>query len=302
MKFSVIICTYNREKYISKSAVSVCGQVFSSNKFELLIIDNNSPDNTAEICRELIRKYPEVDIRYFLEANQGISYARNRGIAEAKGDFIVFIDDDETVDNNYLSKLDTFLVENPQVQLCGVPVFPVYETEKPEWLSRYTSRLLTGYYYHGKSVRKLDGSDYPGTGHAIIKKELFEKYGNFNTELGRKANSLLGAEDKDMFLRLIRNNIDCYYFPDIAIYHHIPASKLTCDYFNRLTYSIGVSERIRTKSLSSARYYRKRLLDECFKWAATCLLGILYTLCFSPSKALKLFQFRWNVSKGLLGF
>ncbi len=104
-------------------------------------------------------------------------------------------------------------------------------------MSHFTKRLITGYYYKGDKVKIVGPSDYPGGtgGHAIIKKELFEQYGNFNTELGgRKAKSLLGAEDKDMFLRLIENNVECYYFPGIPIYHHIPKEKLTVDFSKEL--------------------------------------------------------------------
>lgn len=300
MKYSFIICTYNREKYIEGSMSSLSRQNFPADKFEVLVIDNNSPDNTAGVCASFIKKHPDVQFRYISETNQGISYARNRGIQEAKADFIIFIDDDETVDSFYLEKLDEYLAQYPEASLCATPVFPVYETEKPKWLSHYTLRLITGYYYKGKQVRKLQGKDYPGTGHAVIRKELFDKYGLFNTDLGRKGSSLLGAEDKDMFLRLINNGIDCYYLPDIPIYHHIPESKTTDDFFNRLTYSVGKSERIRTKSLSNKEYY-KRLVQEAVKWAASIILFVGYTLCLTPSKGIRLLRFRWNVTKGLLG-
>ncbi|WP_165025787.1 glycosyltransferase [Dysgonomonas sp. ZJ279] len=300
MRFSIVICTYNREKYIGASLDSVCRQTFANDNFEIIVIDNNSPDKTADICRAYIEQYSQVQLRYILETEQGISFARNRGIKEAKGEFIVFIDDDETIDNFYLEKLDSYLTQYPDARLCATSVVPVYETEKPKWLSHYTMRLITGYYNKGSEVKTLGGKDYPGTGHAIIKKELFTLFGDFNTQLGRKGSSLLGAEDKDMFLRLIENNIDCYYFPDIPIYHHIPDSKLTNYFFHRLTYSIGKSERIRTKSISE-KTYRKRLYSEMIKWSASIVLCLGYTLALSPSKGWKLIQFRWNVSKGLLG-
>lgn len=300
MKFSFVICTYNREQYIANSLKSVCEQNFSNQDFEVIVVDNNSPDKTSDLCHEYINRYQHVQFRYILEVNQGISYARNRGIKEAAGKYIVFVDDDETINTDYLEKLDNYITQYPQAQLCATPVFPVYEAEKPRWLSHFTMRLITGYYYKGTQVKKLGAKDYPGTGHAIIEKVLFEKYGMFNTELGRKGNSLLGAEDKDMFLRLINNNIDCYYFPDIPIYHHIPESKTTNDFFQRLTYSIGKSERIRTLSLSK-KEYQNRLFQEVIKWGVSIILCIGYTILLTPQKGIKLIQFRWNVTKGLLG-
>jgi len=167
-------------------------------------------------------------------------------------------------------------------------------------MSRFTQRLIGGYFDQGKEVKILEAKNYPGTGHTIIKKELYERYGNYNTELGRKGTSLIGAEDKDMFNRLKNNNIVCYYLPDIPIYHHIPPNKMTDEFFHKLTYSIGKSERIRTKAVSE-KEFRNRLLSEGIKWGASVVLFAGYTLGLQPSKGFRLLQFRWNVTKGLLG-
>ena len=300
MRFTIVICTYNRDKYLGNSIRSACDQEFAEDEFEVLVVDNNSTDKTANVCKDLSLEYTQVNSRYILETNQGISYGRNRGIKEAYGEYIVFLDDDETIDTFYLKKLDEYLHSYPQAELCATAVEPVYETEKPKWLSHYTMRLITGYYNKGNEVKIVGTKDYPGTGHAVIKRDLFGRFGDFNTDLGRKGTSLLGAEDKDMFFRLIENNIACYYFPDIPIYHHIPQSKLTTDFFKRITYSIGKSERIRTKSISK-KSFRKRVIDEAIKWCASWVLFFAYCITLHPSKGWKLLQFRWYVSKGLLG-
>lgn len=298
-RFSVIICTYNRDKYLIETLNSLGSQSLDKNMYEILIVDNNSTDSTGSVSDVFIKEHPNLDIHYIKELNQGISYARNRGIEESKGEFIVFIDDDETVDVSYLKQLDGYLKDYPKAELCATPVYPVYETERPKWMSRFIARLFTGEYYKGNKVRILSAKDFPGTGHAVLKKELFDKYGNFNTDLGRKGNSLMGAEDKDMFLRLIANNIICYYFPDIPIYHHIPGNKLTDDFFQRITYSLGDSERIRTQSLSG-RSYLKRLVLEWFKWIASFILFVGYFFSGRFSKATRIIRFRWNVTCGLL--
>jgi len=300
MRFSFITCTYNREKYIGQTLASICAQTFDAGNFESVIVDNNSTDGTAGVCNRIINENPQKNIRYVKELNQGLSFALNRGIREAKGEYIIFVDDDETINPGHLSMLDNYLKEYPQARLCGTPVVPVYETKKPKWLSHFTLRLITGYYYQGDKVKKLEAGNYPGTGHTIIKRELYGQFGYYNTDLGRKGKGLMGAEDKDMFLRLINGNVECYYLPGIPIYHHIPAAKLTDEFFQRLTYSIGKSERIRTKG-ASVKAYRKRLFDEAVKWAASIVLFLGYTLVLTPAKGIKLLQFRWNVTKGLLG-
>ena len=301
IRFSFVICTYNREKYVGESLQSICMQAFEKDAFEVVLVDNNSPDDTKGVFDRVASEYPSVTMRHILETNQGISHARNRGVKEAAGEYIVFIDDDETIDTFYLEKLNGYINTYPEIELGATPVLPVYETEEPKWMSHYTKRLITGYYHKGNKVKLVDAGDYPGTGHAIIKKELFGRFGDFNTDLGRKGGSLMGAEDKDMFLRLIENNIKCYYLPDIPIYHHIPAGKLTDDFFQRLTYSIGKSERIRTKAISQ-KVFRNRLLSECKKWIGSIILFFGYTIILSPGKGWKLLQFRWNVSKGFLGY
>lgn len=300
MRFSFITCTYNRDKYIGQTLQSVCDQTYADNNHEIIVIDNNSTDNTASICEEFRAEYPNKNFRYFKEMNQGLSFALNRGIKEAQGEFLIFVDDDETIIPEHLERLDNHLRTYPEAVLCGTPVIPVYEIPEPKWMSRFTQRLIGGYFDQGKEVKILEAKNYPGTGHTIIKKELYERYGNYNTELGRKGTSLIGAEDKDMFNRLKNNNIVCYYLPDIPIYHHIPPNKMTDEFFHKLTYSIGKSERIRTKAVSE-KEFRNRLLSEGIKWGASVVLFAGYTLGLRPSKGFRLLQFRWNVTKGLLG-
>lgn len=300
MRFSFITCTYNRDKYIGQTLQSVCDQKYPDNNYEIIVIDNNSTDNTASICEEFRAEYPNKNFRYFKEMNQGLSFALNRGIKEAQGEYLIFVDDDETIIPEHLERLNNHLRTYPEAVLCGTPVIPVYEIPEPKWMSRFTQRLIGGYFDQGKEVKILEAKNYPGTGHTIIKKELYERYGNYNTELGRKGTSLIGAEDKDMFNRLKNNNIVCYYLPDIPIYHHIPPNKMTDEFFHKLTYSIGKSERIRTKAVSE-KEFRNRLLSEGIKWGASVVLFAGYTLGLQPSKGFRLLQFRWNVTKGLLG-
>ena len=97
MRFSFITCTYNRDKYIGQTLQSVCDQKYPDNNYEIIVIDNNSTDNTASICKEFRAEYPNKNFRYFKEMNQGLSFALNRGIKEAQGEYLIFVDDDETI-------------------------------------------------------------------------------------------------------------------------------------------------------------------------------------------------------------
>lgn len=300
MKFSVIFCTYNREKYIYNAMKSIAEQDFPYTDYEIVLINNNSTDSTENICNRFREDYPQVRFRYFIETNQGLSYARNRGVKESRGDILVFVDDDATVFESYLPSINIFFDAYPEVNACGGPIVPVYEVEKPKWLSHYTEQLLGGALYEGDKVKPFRNGKYPGGGNSAFRKEVFEKYGLFNVELGRKGTGLIGAEEKDLYDRLIRGSEQFYYLPQMGIYHYIPEKKLTKAHFRELTYSIGKSERIRTKGVSP-KAYRNRVLAECKKWLASLVLFAGYTLALSPGKGWKLMQFRWYVSKGLLG-
>lgn len=297
---SVIICTYNREKYIYNVLKSLANNTLPHNCFEIILVDNNCVDNTHGECDRFALDFPDVRFRYFVETNQGLSHARNRGIKESTGDILVYVDDDALVNNEYLRTYYDFFNQYPDIDAAGGPIIPKYETEEPSWMSHFTRSLITGYKYLGDKAKEFPKNDYPGGGNAAYRSSVFEKVGLYNVDLGRKGDSLVGAEEKDIFDKMVSLGMRLYYLPNAILYHLIPEKKLSKDYFDRLTYSIGKSERMRTQALGKGKYV-KRLFSECIKWAASIVLCIGHTLIGSPKKGWKLIQFRWNVTKGLLG-
>ena len=299
MKLSVIICTYNRQKYIYDVLKSIAENVFPHEHYELLVIDNNSSDDTAQECKRFHAGFPDVVYRYYIEPNQGLSHARNRGIAEATGDILIYVDDDATVNDGYLQAYHSFFEQYPSAMAAGGPVIPVYETKKPQWLSHFTIPLITGYFYKGEEIKAFKKSGFPRGGNAAYRKIVFDKTGYFNVQLGRKGNSLIGAEEKDIFDRMRTQHMPFYYLPGAMLYHIIPANKLTGAYFNTLTVAIGKSEQLRTRAISK-RKYMKRLLIEAAKWGVAIGLCAGYSFLCAPQKGWKLLLFRWNVTKGLV--
>ena len=108
MKLSIIICTYNREKFILKSLYSIAHQNADVNIFELIIINNNSTDKTHELILDFIEKNQNISIKYFIEIEQGLSHARNRGIKESTGDICAFLDDDAIACEEYVINIIYF--------------------------------------------------------------------------------------------------------------------------------------------------------------------------------------------------
>jgi glycosyltransferase involved in cell wall biosynthesis len=297
---SVILCTYNRDKYIYNVLKSVAENDYPHDQYEIVLVNNNSTDGTENECRRFQADYPDIRFRYFLEKNQGLSYARNCGIRNAQGDLLAYVDDDATVNPEYLRTYSDFFTHHPEAVAAGGPILPVYETEEPEWMTHYTRQLITGKLFLGNNQREFPRGAFPGGGNACYRKSVFDTVGLFNVELGRKGNSLIGAEEKDLFDKMTTHGMHFYYLPNAILYHIIPPHKLTQDYFNRLTYSIGVSERYRTQQISRKKYLN-RLCKEAVKWGGTIALWCGFAIRGECAKGNKLVAFRRNVTRGLLG-
>ena len=297
---TLIICTYNREKYIGPLLDSIAKNDYPTTDYEILLVDNNCTDNTRGICEQFAAAHPKVTFRYVVETEQGLSAARNKGIREAQGDIIIYVDDDALVDTDYIRIYAEHFASYPETMAAGGPIEPLYETQEPKWMSPYTKALLTAWMNYGDKVREYPKGRYPGGGNAAYRKVVFDKVGIFNTELGRKGNLLLASEEKDIFDKMRALGMQVLYLPTPVLHHIIPQVKLEEDYFNRLTMQIGRSERMRTRAISKGKYF-KRLFSEGVKWGGTLALLCMYTLQGHPMKGWKLVLFRKNVTKGLLG-
>lgn len=297
---SVIICTYNREKYIRPLLESIAANTLSKDQYEIVLVDNNCTDNTPKVCEQFAVAHKDIHFCYVVETEQGLSAAKNKGIQEAKGDIVVFVDDDAFVDTHYLSDYVNWFARHPETMAAGGPIEPYYEQdEEPVWMTSYTKALLTAWMNYGDKVREYPKGRYPGGGNSAYRKEVFEKVGPHNTALGRKGGNLMGSEEKDIFDKMHKLGMQVLYLPWPILHHSIPPYKLQQDYFDRLTLQMGISERQRTLAISKMEY-GKRLFSEAIKWGGTIVLWVGYCLQGHPSKGNKLILFRKNVTKGLL--
>lgn len=296
---TVIICTYNREKYIGNLLEALAKNDLPKSEYEIVLVDNNCTDHTHDICQTFAATHPDVQFRYVVETEQGLSAARNKGIREAKGDILVYVDDDALVDSDYLRIYAEHFATHPNTMAAGGPIEPMYETAAPDWMTPYTKALLTGWLNYGNKVRTFPQGRFPGGGNAAYRKEVFDKVGLFNTALGRKGNGLMGSEEKDIFDKMHTLGMQVLYLPTPVLHHIIPQTKLEKPYFDKLTRQIGISERQRTLAISRTKYL-KRLVSEAAKWCGTVVLFCGYALQGHPKKGYKLILFRRNVTVGLL--
>ena len=132
VKLSVIICTYNRANSLADTLLCLTKQSYDIANWELIVVDNNSSDNTKEIIYEYHRKLP--NLTYKFEPQQGLSFARNLGINSAKGAIIAFTDDDVLPENDWLTQIQNNM-EKYNCDACGGYIAPKWESQPPAWLT-----------------------------------------------------------------------------------------------------------------------------------------------------------------------
>ena len=297
-KLSIVVATYNRAPYLLRTLESLARQTLAPGLFEILVVNNNSSDNTPEVVAGFAGSHPQLQVRMVTETSQGISYARNCGIASSVGQYIVFIDDEEA-NPEFAKSYFCFFENNPGLDAAGGAVVPVYEAPLPAWYSYYIEKMITGAFDLGDRMVPFRGKRYPGVGNSGFRRRLFDRFGNFNTALGRSGANPMGGEEKDFFMRVRAQGIRYYYVPGAEIYHITPASKLPRAYFERLTRMIGVSERVRTRSEGGVSFPKRRLA-EAVKWGGACVFAFGYLCRLQPLKGWYLLRMRWNITCGLL--
>ena len=296
IRLSIVIATYNRATLLLDALKSVIRQSAPAQEWECVVVNNNSSDNTSERFAEFAGEHPEYNLRIVDEPNQGLSYARNRGIRESVGEYIAIIDDDEHIAEDFVAAYIKLFDSVPEAVAAGGPIVARYPTGRPRWMSCYTERPIANTMYFGEEVREFPKGRVPGGGNMALRRSAIRRYGVFDTSLGYSGESLIGGEECDLFERLQIADAKYYYVPTAVMYHIIPREKLTKEYFARLSYNVGVSQ------LRRARLYRRvwrvRFV-ELSMWVATLLIALWYTITLQWRKGYYLILMRLNISRGL---
>lgn len=294
---SVIVCTYNRAEYLGKCLESLANQSLQVTAYEVILIDNCSTDHTHKVYHSFEEKNQHIHFRVCSENKQGLSFARNRGIAEAKGNILVFIDDDAIASYNYLREIWLYFSSGKTAIAGGGKILPMYETQQPAWMTVFLMPLVSVINL-GNRVRFFPGNRFPIGANMFFRREAFIKYSDFNTSLGRMGQELLGGEEKELMLRMAAAREKIVYLPDAYVHHFIPADRLNPSFIIRQAIGIGKSEIIRAKAAGKPRIFV--LIPELAKWAASIVLFAMYLLKLDLPKAKMMVKFRYFVSYGMI--
>jgi len=296
-KISVAICTYNRARFITKALDSLSNQNFDKNNFEVVVVDNNSTDNTQELLKTYQKDHPSLNFRFVTETNQGVAYTRTRGAMEAKGEIVAYLDDDCMAESNWLNEIAKFYDSHHEAMSTGGRIIPLYLTPIPKWVGKYFWGLV-GNYDQGKNVFQMQGVRYPSGANMHFRKTAFEKYGYFDGDLGRSGKSLMAGEEKAMYLKLINANEKVYYLPHVIVHHHVEENKFDKEYVKRHSMGIGASERLMNKG--SFVKLSIKFFEYLAKLGFAIAYGFLYLLQGQLSKMSMLTKFRWWVIEGFI--
>ncbi len=294
-ELSLIIATYNRASWVVQTLESVVAQSAAPELWECVVVNNNSTDETVRVVERFIEAHPEFDIRLVTETKQGLSHARNCGIESSCAEVIAIIDDDEVINEEFIEAYIDLFARHPEVASAGGKIIPRYRSSRPQWMSKYTERPIANPIDLGESEQPFPKGMIPGGGNMAIRRSALARYGAFDPNLGRRGELLIGGEENDLFQRLAQGGEVCWYCPRAVMFHIIPDEKLTREYLDRLSYNIGVSQRIRAKI--EGRGY---VVPEAVKWCATVAIACSYILCGDLPKARYLWRMRRMITKGLL--
>lgn len=253
LTLDVVIPTFRRKLLLEKALRSLFKARHPQGlAIRLLVVDNNSGDGTDAVVTQM-QDEANVPLVYVLETRQGLSHARNAGIAASTADLIGFIDDDEQVLDDWFETIQREF-QDPELDFIGGPYLPDWVCEAPDWLPPgYHSAIGAIPPRPRASFDTFEGNLMGGN--AVLRRKLFAEIGTYAPHLGRSSKGLLSEEDAEFHRRLRAARKKGYYVPDLAILHYIAPERLTRRYHRRWVLWRGISQGLLDRELKEPVRY-----------------------------------------------
>ncbi len=239
-----VICCHNSAQRLPETMRHLSAQKTSAGtRWEVLIVNNASTDDTAEVARRHWTGPASVPLRIVAEPQPGLSHARVRALAEAKGEIISFIDDDNWVCADWVEKVANFMAAHPEVGALGGYNTAVSDQPFPPWFEKYRRYFAVA----GDGVVEGDITDTDrmlvGAGFSLRKAaaEQLERDGFSYSLLGRNGRAMSSGEDQELCLALQLSGWRLWYTRDISLQHFIPQNRQNMTYVRALLRGIGRS-------------------------------------------------------------
>jgi glycosyltransferase involved in cell wall biosynthesis len=220
---TVVLSTFNRCRSLRPALDALVAQT-GDVSYEVIVVDNNSTDATRAVVESRLKTAPQ--LRYLFEAQQGLPYARNAGLAAAQAPIIAFTDDDVRVPSEWVSRIKRAFDANPDVDMIGGRVVPIWPADMPPWITRRQlgpfalgERGDVPFRVHaGNAAPCLVGANF------AFRRDVFARIGPFDPAYTK-------SQDREIQLRLWRSGGQGLYVPEIAIEVEVPIERITKEYF-----------------------------------------------------------------------
>ena len=247
MDISIIIPTHNRAALAEQAVRSAMALDYPKDRYEIIVVDNASRDSTQQIVQSLQKDSNGCDLRYVLEEQLGLHHARHAGARSAKGDILVFTDDDATFDPGWLQAYAKAFAVNPEMIAAGGPVRPKWEAPPPPWLRDYMEQESKDTKMFGilslmepYDEFRIDPQGFFFGVNMAIRRHTLLEVGGFNPE--SFGDMWLGDGETGLNRKLWQRGMLIGYVPDALVYHHIPAQRMTVKYFHHRMANEGACE------------------------------------------------------------
>ncbi|HXF24245.1 MAG TPA: glycosyltransferase [Gemmatimonadaceae bacterium] len=229
---SVVVCTFNRGAMLRPALESLASQTTDSSRFEVILVDNNSTDDTRDIIDEFIGG--RENWFYVFEPRQGLSYARNTGVAHARAPIVAFTDDDVRVAPDWLAQIERSLEEHPEVDFVGGKVHPRWGSRPPAWLTK-VHWIPLAIVDHGDDAFHVDSAKpwcMVGANLAVRRQVLLDS-GGFSPAFQRVKNVVGSTEDHEFQRRLWKSGRRGLYAPTVVVEAEVQDDRLEKAYHRR---------------------------------------------------------------------
>ncbi|MFD0671484.1 glycosyltransferase [Cohnella sp. GCM10027633] len=242
MKVTVAICTHNRAKDTGEAVLSVLRQDFDKKDMEIVVVDNRSSDDTASVVEGLRRVHGD-RVRYAYEEKLGLSVARNRAIREARGEYVLFLDDDAIASSRWVRHIVDVFERDAAIGCVGGKIDPIWEAGEPDWIPDEYRAVFTILDYT-EGVKEMPAPAIPYGANVAFRRSVFDEFAPFREDLGRIGSNLLSSEESELIGR-IRSAHKVYYSSYALVWHKIPKERTTKAWFRKRIFWQGVSDAVR---------------------------------------------------------
>ncbi len=295
LRITVAVITFNRSRFLRETLAAIVRQDYPGDQWELLVIDNNSKDDTREVVSSFVGATPAP--RYVLEMRQGLDHGRNRAIDEGKGDVVVLVDDDIIVDPTWLSQMVApFSSERSHsIGVVGGEVVPVFPDGIPIWLEGAHRPL--GF---RTDPGPLPPEQAPMGANFAFPRWVFARFGRFDTQLDRQGAMLFGGGDSEMIRRIRAVGLEAWFVPGARALHQIPASRLTLGYAMRHAFDSARSRVVdqvrvlRASKRSPYGYLSSRALGSFLKVLGFGAASLVFLVGFKGERARRALVRSWR--------